>query len=101
MLDIFAFSLSPEVLSEKRDMGAEMQNHIRKYLPSLRASIPGLSKCADWLEAWIDGTLPPVPLLEVDAFLAVDVEVFANWGVDFQDLDFFAVCHQVGSVHSF
>ena len=52
-----------------RDIGADVQSHIRKFLPMLRLPIPGLVKCADWMEQWLDDTLPPLKLLDVSAWL--------------------------------
>ena len=55
---------------EKKDLGEEYKNHLRKFLPSLRYPLFGLSESADWLEALVDGSLPSEPLLDVSAILA-------------------------------
>ena len=75
--------LCPAVLSEKREIGSELTNHISKFLPALRAPVPGLGKCADWLEKWIEGSLPPVPLLEVGECLGHVVEPSGNHNQSF------------------
>lgn len=55
---------------EKKDIGDEYKNHVRKFLPALRYPIFDLSAAADWLEALVDGSLPSEPLLDVSAILS-------------------------------
>ena len=60
-LDILRFGGEQEV-------GARL-DHVQKYIPLLRNPIFKLERSADWLEGWIQGTLPDHPLLDVSAFL--------------------------------
>lgn len=57
------------MISEKRELGDEYKNHVRKYLEALRTPLYGLQRAADWLEAWVDGRLPVSTLLDVDPCL--------------------------------
>ncbi len=61
---------TPAVTSENRDLGQEFRDMVRKFLPILRLPVYGLSKAADWLEAWINDALPPPQLLDTSVCLA-------------------------------
>ena len=50
-------------------MAQDLIDHVQKYIPLLRNPIFKLERSADWLEGWIQGTLPDHPLLDVSAFL--------------------------------
>lgn len=64
-------------LATKRPISAEQASHIEKYIPSLRFPVYGLERCADFLEQWIAGSLPPQPLMDVSAFFGVkSVDLF-------------------------
>jgi hypothetical protein len=56
-------------LAENKPLAQDLIDHVKKYIPLLRNPIFKLESCADWLEGWIQGTLPDLPLLDVSAFL--------------------------------
>lgn len=59
----------PAALADKREITQDYRNHIKKFLPSLRHPLYEMERAADWLEGWVDGSLPPTPLLDVSARL--------------------------------
>ena len=65
----------PAVIAPTRAIGADVQGHILNSLPMLRDPMHDLGRAADWLEAWANGDLAPVPLLPVDAFLVQSFDV--------------------------
>ena len=61
--------LAPAVVAMKREMNADFKANVRKFLPLLRNPLYDLHEAAKWLEDWLDGTLSPTPLLDVQACL--------------------------------
>ena len=50
-------------------MATELKDHVRKFIPLLLNPIFKLQRSAEWLSAWISGTLPSYDLLDVSGFL--------------------------------
>ncbi|CAK9005962.1 unnamed protein product [Durusdinium trenchii] len=61
----------PAGLAEKRVIDPEHKKHLTRFLPALRVPLFGLGKFADWLEAWLDGSLEQCDLLDVTACLCI------------------------------
>ena len=59
--------LALTVVADKNDIGDKVTDHLMKYIPSLRLPEFSLDRAADYLESWINGTLPLKPLLDVSA----------------------------------
>jgi hypothetical protein len=57
-------------VAEKKPIEAAVREHILKYCAHLRDPAFGLDVAAEYLEQWVNGTLPAVPLLKVEARLA-------------------------------
>lgn len=71
ILSLFLFhARTLAAIVEKKELGEEYKNHVRKFLPALRYPLFDLSAAADWLEALVDGSLPSEPLLDVSAILS-------------------------------
>lgn len=56
-------------LAAKRELGKDFIDHATKFLPKFKFPLYGLQRAADWLESWVDNTLPASPLLDVSACL--------------------------------
>ena len=54
-------------MAEKRDIGDDYRDHIKKYLPMMHDPSFGLHQAADYLQNYVNGTLPLAPLVDVDA----------------------------------
>ncbi|CAK9086345.1 FO synthase subunit 1 [Durusdinium trenchii] len=48
----------PQGLAEKREIAEEQRSHLQKYIPMLRFPLYNLSRCADFLESWLNDALP-------------------------------------------
>ncbi|CAK9081689.1 Uncharacterized protein SCF082_LOCUS38861 [Durusdinium trenchii] len=64
------------VVAEKRPIAEDYKSHLQKFLSLLRAPVYKLEEAADWIEAWLNGTLPPTPLLSIDAYGVPWAEAF-------------------------
>lgn len=64
LLASFVFA-SLSVMAERKDISEEVIDNISKFLPILRQPDIGLARAADYLEAWLAGTLHKEPPLSL------------------------------------
>ncbi len=63
---VFKFTLvfvSLSVMADRKEISEDVFDNINKFLPILRQPDIGLARAADYLEAWLAGTLPKQPPL--------------------------------------
>ena len=56
-------------IAERKNLGAEYQEHVLKYSAMLKNPLFGLERAAEYLESWVNGTVAPNPLLDVSGLL--------------------------------
>ena len=58
-------------MAARKEMPDDVVDNIMKYVPILREPEIGLHRAADYLMAWVTGSLPKAPLLRLHACLAL------------------------------
>lgn len=57
-------------MADRKDLGNEYREHVAKYIPILREPEIGLQRAGDYLEQWLEGTLPKQPLFALNGLRA-------------------------------
>ena len=59
-------------MAARNPISAEYQEHVMKYLPAMREPEFNLSRAADYLESWLQGTLSLQPPLELSDCFGIE-----------------------------
>jgi len=64
---VMMFCFLPKGIADRNELGKDYKESILKYIPLLRNPLFNLQRAADFLEAWVKGTLQMAPLVPVSA----------------------------------